>query len=132
MKKLNVKKCPTGHIAYPTQEAVQRACDVHVQDAKQHGAEGKSWKRLNVFLCRACTQWHVGHAKQSWPEKQSAAPAAQPLTAGQLRRKEEHERKEAARHQQRAQAFADYRENMDYARYLLNRELAATAKAGKP
>jgi hypothetical protein len=120
-------KCPTGHIPYPTQETAQHACDEHIADAKRHGAEGKAWKRLNVYKCWTCGCWHVGHAKQSWPERKAAEPQPKPLSPGQARRREERERKEAERHQRRAQVFADYRENIAYANWLLDRELALAA-----
>src|SRR6266849_2033998 len=141
MKKQNLppvnarQKCKTGHIPYADRMAAQAACEEHIADAKRNGLQGKSWKRLNIYRCRLCGNWHVGHAKEKLPdwrkERQEQQAAQQPkhLTEGQARRKAEHERKKAERHAQRAKLFEDYAENLRYCDILLARELLLTARS---
>jgi len=97
-------KCPTGHIPYQTQEAAQRACDEHVRDARRHGLEGKSWRRLNTYKCYKCRMWHVGHSKQRLMEKieEPLPVVVAQQTPEEKRLREIYMAKEARRHFVRA------------------------------
>jgi hypothetical protein len=118
-----------GHKLYATRALAEDAMAKTIAQEKSHGRHGKSHKRLNVFHCRECGQYHVGHGKQSWPVNKQAEPK-QP-SPGQLRRQLAHEQKEAARHAKRAALFSDYIENQRIAYAELDKELELTAAAAR-
>jgi hypothetical protein len=128
--------CPyTGKFQYGTwQEAHAAIC----QQRKQKNG-GKNLRSLMEYRCRDCGQFHIGHDHKTYRAnaraRQAAQPAAtpqpKPLSPGAARRNMEHAQREAERHAERAALFADYIENINYARKLLDREIALTAKAGK-
>jgi hypothetical protein len=130
------QRCPQhGSVCHVNKQDAEAACAVQVAAAKNSGAEGKAYRRLNVYTCDAGNGWHVGHAKQSWPENKPAEPQrAKPLSPGQLRRKIEHAEREQKRHEERAAYFAEQIENLKHIDWLYACEVAATARelAGKP
>lgn len=123
------QKCVTGHLPYPTQEAAQRACDEHARDERRHGVAGKAWKRLNVFKCRTCPAFHVGHSKKSLmakPVEEALPENVQQQTPEDVQRRQVFMAREARRHFERAAARyrqlaksggldADYYDSLAYA-----------------
>ena len=58
-----------------------------IEDDKQTGRAGKSWKRLNSYLCRDCGFWHVGRTNKLPAGYKPPQPIRKIPTIGQLRRK---------------------------------------------
>lgn len=79
-------KC-NGHEIYYSRADADRALANLIAHAKRTGAGGKSYKRLNVFLCG--THFHIGRANKL--PKSYFKPAPQPETKlptfGEARRK---------------------------------------------
>jgi hypothetical protein len=86
-------------------------------------------KYLRVYVCQRCGLFHVGHQKSKYVPKLLAAPKQkgpkQP-TPGQQRRAARKEAERAARQLQ----FADYIENLNIAKILIDRELSRYATLG--
>ena len=56
------RRCPTGKVPHPTQESAQW----HIDDLiRQKKAPPKSRRRLNVYMCRHCGSYHVGHRRHA-------------------------------------------------------------------
>ena len=83
---------------------------------------GKSWRRLNVYRCKACSQWHIGRSNSyDAAPKQPKGP-----TPGELRRAEKRAAEKAAKQAQ----FADYTDNLRICKILIDRELARMEAMG--
>lgn len=75
---------------YVSSELAEEALRKLTSIAKETGRGNRSWRRLNVYVCRACGYFHVGRANQKPFTKRQKAP-----TPGELRRKAKHEQKAA-------------------------------------
>jgi hypothetical protein len=116
--------CPaTGKQQY---SSLREAQDVAMAFRKQPNG-GKDQRNLCAYLCRACGKWHLGRKRKLRLEEEPQQP--KPLSPGQVRRKMEHEQREAERHAKRAALFSDYLESVRYANALLDKEIALTTKA---
>jgi hypothetical protein len=132
MKMANTKPNCERHKPFPDRETAVRQMENLRRAAKHTGEFGKSYKRLCVYACG--DHWHVGRANNPFhtlPWAQPQQPGSKPPSPGQLRRKLEHERREADRHARRAALFSDYIENQHIAYAELDRELALTAAAAR-
>lgn len=83
-------------------------------------------KTLVCYTCRDCGHWHVGHLR-SRPQPAAATPKkVKGPTPGQQRRAA----KKLAEKQAKQKMFADYHENLQIAKILIDRELARYAALG--
>ena len=73
---------------YASKELAEAALRKLAKIAKETGKGNKSWRRLNVYVCRSCGYFHVGRANQKPFTKQPKPPSP-----GELRRKAKHEQK---------------------------------------
>jgi hypothetical protein len=83
-------------------------------------------KTLVCYTCRDCGKWHVGHLRNM---AQPVAPKPKKVkgpTPGQQRRAE----RKAAEKAAKQKLFADYTENLQIAKILIDRELARYAALG--
>ena len=65
--------CPSGKIPHARDEAMRHMVDLLTGESDPQNAQG-----LNVYRCRACHRWHVGHSAthkgfRAWvaPEKRT-------------------------------------------------------------
>jgi hypothetical protein len=79
---------PTEKCTRHLRHATEREALNHLRWARKQ-PHGKNLRALNVFKCRDCDGWHVGHSAkkmQSAPEPQPT-PEKKPRTLGEIRRK---------------------------------------------
>ena len=130
-----LKRCPiSGKQQYDTWEEANAA----LREMRKQPIGKKDLRHLNVFQCRECGKFEIGHSHKTdranaraRQAAQPAAPAPKPLTAGQAARQARYEAKEAERHTKRAALFSEYADNLRQSYAMLDREILLTAKAGK-
>ena len=107
------------HDGATAEDAQQRYIRDHKTDKRN--------ARLVCYICRDCGKWHLGHMRR----KQRATPKpVKQLTPGQLARKERKAAEREAHRAARRVLFADYIENLNICKVLIDRELARYAAAG--
>jgi hypothetical protein len=102
--------------AYNTQAAAQAKLEDIIANYKETGSGGKSWRRLNVYRCKACSLWHIGRANSY----HAAPKTPKGPTPGDLRRAA----RKAAAKAAKATMYADYTDTLRICKILADRQIA--------
>ena len=107
-----LKRCPiSGKQQYDTWEEANAA----LREMRKQPIGKKDLRHLNVFQCRECGKFEIGHshktaranARARQAEQPAPAPQPKPMSPGELRRKLAHAEKQQQRHNKRAAYYAE-------------------------